>query len=74
MKFKLYRDIASLKEYILIDSENIHVEAFSINQKGLWELREYKTIGETLLVQTIQMELPLSVVYEGTKLLLPADG
>ncbi len=69
MKFKLYRDIASLKEYILIDSENIQVEAFSINQKGLWELQEYKTINETLLIQTIRMELPLTSIYEGTKLL-----
>ena len=66
---KLYRDIASLREYILIDSENIQIEAFSINQKGLWELQEYKTTGETLLVQTIQMELPLTAIYEGTKLL-----
>ena len=68
MKFKLYRDIASLREYILIDSENILAEVFSINQKGLWELREYKTINETLLIQTIQMELPMAVIYEGTKL------
>ncbi len=69
IKFKLYRDIDSLKEYILIDSESIHAEAFSINQKGLWELREYKSIDETLLIQTIEMGLPVKELYEGTKLL-----
>ena len=68
MKFKLYRDIDSLTEYILIDSESINVEAFAINQKGLWELREYKNISETLLIQTIQMEISLLALYEGTKL------
>ena len=69
MKFKLYRDIDSLNEYILIDSESVNVEAFSINQNGLWELREYKNISEALLLQTIEMELPLHTIYEGTKLL-----
>jgi Uma2 family endonuclease len=68
MKFKLYRDIDSLNEYILIDSESINVEAFAINQKGLWELREYKNISETLLIQTIEMAIPLQALYEGTKL------
>lgn len=33
-KFKLYRDIESLKEYILIDSENIHAEVFRLNSSG----------------------------------------
>src|SRR5260221_3507581 len=41
-KFKLYRDIPKLKEYILIDSENIFIEAFRINDGGHWELEEYK--------------------------------
>ena len=68
LKFKLYRDIDSLKEYILIDSENVNVEAFSINQNGLWELREYKNIDQTLLIQTIQMELPVQTIYDGKKL------
>ncbi len=68
LKFKLYRDIDSLKEYILIDSESVNVDAFAINQNGLWELREYKNISETLMIQTIQMELPLHILYEDTKL------
>jgi len=68
MKFKLYRDIDSLNEYILIDSESINVEAFAINPNGFWELREYKNIHETLFIQTIQMEIPVSSLYEGTKL------
>ena len=28
-KFKLYRDITTLKEYILVDSESMHIEVFS---------------------------------------------
>jgi len=34
-KFKLYRDIATLKEYILIDSTSISIEAWRINNTGI---------------------------------------
>ena len=34
-KFKLYRDIPTLKEYTLVDSESISVEAFYINDRGI---------------------------------------
>jgi len=43
-KFKLYRAIPTLKEYILVDSESISIEAFHINENGHWELEEYKAI------------------------------
>ena len=67
-KFTLYRDIPTLKEYILVDSEKIHVEAFRINDSNHWELEEYKKIEEILQVKTVQLSIPLAEVYEGTKL------
>lgn len=67
-KFKLYRDIPSLQEYILIDSATVSVEAFSVNASGLWELKEYKDITETLSIHAIQIEFPLNDIYAGTKL------
>jgi len=33
-KFKLYRDIPTLIEYILVDSESVYIEAFHINANG----------------------------------------
>ncbi|MEO6455299.1 MAG: Uma2 family endonuclease [Ginsengibacter sp.] len=64
-KFKLCRDIATLKEYILIDSVSINVEAFYINTDGNWELKEYKNIDETLYMHSIQISLELKEIYEG---------
>lgn len=40
-KFKLYRDIPTLKEYILIDSQSIHIEVFRLNETHHWEPEEY---------------------------------
>ncbi|WP_316802803.1 Uma2 family endonuclease [Pedobacter nototheniae] len=62
-KFKLYRDIPSLKEYILVDSESISVEAFYINEKRNWELKEYKNINEALQFTSLGFEIPLSDIY-----------
>jgi len=67
-KFKLYRDIPTLKEYILIDSETITVEAFRLNEHNHWELEEYKKAEDVLFIQTVQLSLPLGEIYEGIKL------
>jgi Uma2 family endonuclease len=67
-KFQLYRDIPTLKEYVLVDSEKIHIEAFRINDNNHWELEEYKKIEDTLPVKTVQLSILLTDIYEGTKL------
>jgi Uma2 family endonuclease len=69
LKFQLYRDIPSLKEYILIDSESIHIEIFFLNDHGNWELKEYKSIEDSFALKSIQVQLDLKEIYEGTKLL-----
>ena len=66
-KFKLYREIPSLKEYILIDSESVLVEAFYINEKQNWELKEYKTLDENLAFVTFGFNVPLKAIYEHVK-------
>lgn len=73
-KFKIYRDIPTLKEYILVDSESIDVEAFRINDKGLWELEEYRFLTEVLIIPTVQLSISLSEIYEGTKLVRNFPG
>lgn len=67
-KFKLYRDIPSLKEYILIDSEAISVEIFRLHENGHWQLDEYKNPDEFLKLFTIEFEITLKEIYQGTKL------
>lgn len=69
-KFMLYRDIASLKEYILVDSTSISVEAFFVNNGGNWELKEYKLLDDVLDFQALKgISISLKDIYEGTKLL-----
>lgn len=64
-KFALYRDIDSLKEYILIDSLSVRVEKFTKNTDGSWTLRDYKEISDGFEIETIGEPLLLTEIYEG---------
>lgn len=66
-KFSLYREIESLKEYILIDSEQIVVEKFFRNDDNSWLLTEYKSIESSFSIATIGLELKLADVYFDVK-------
>lgn len=68
-KFKLYRDIPTLKEYILIDSLGVNIEVFRLNENNHWELEEYRLVAETLKLQTVQAEITLAEIYEGAALI-----
>ena len=63
-KFTLYRDIETLKEYILIDSEKISVEKFTRNADNTWLLTEFKTIESSFEIPTIGVKLLLADIYE----------
>jgi len=67
-KFKLYRDIPTLKEYILVDSEAINVEIFRINVNGYWQLEEFTKPDELLTIHAVSFDLTLNEIYEGTRL------
>jgi Uma2 family endonuclease len=64
-KFTMYRDIKTLKEYILIDSLSVSIEMFDNNENGIWQLHEYKTITDTLVSKALNLHLLLSNIYEG---------
>lgn len=72
-KFKLYRDIPSLKEFILIDTESVSVEAFRLNATNHWELEEYKNIVEQLHIPAVDVTIPLQQIYSNTKLIQVND-
>jgi Uma2 family endonuclease len=67
-KFYLYRQIPSLKQYILIDSESIHVEAFGLNERDHWELTEYKQLAENVELPALGFSVPMAEIYYRTKL------
>lgn len=66
-KFNLYREIDSLKEYILIDSTSIHFVSYKKNSNSTWTLYESKDLKDLFFIESISLQIPLSEVYEGAE-------
>ncbi len=66
-KFTLYREIESLKEYLLIDSEAVMVEKFIKNADNSWQFTEYKKMEEHFTIETVAIQMELTTVYQGVK-------
>ncbi|MEO6733360.1 MAG: Uma2 family endonuclease [Ferruginibacter sp.] len=66
-KFTLYRNIETLKEYILVDSTSISVEKFIRNPDNSWVLTEYKLLTDIFVISTVDITITLSDIYEGVR-------
>jgi Uma2 family endonuclease len=63
-KFRYYRSIPELREYILIDQYSFHVEQFAKNAEGKWVLTEYELQDSILPMESINFQISLSDIYE----------
>ena len=62
-KFKLYRDIESLKEYILISSLETLVEKYDKQTDGSWVLHEYKSETDAFKITSIDLLVTVKDLY-----------
>ena len=63
-KFRHYRQIASLREYILVEQERPHIEHFIRQEKGGWLLVEYDGVDAELRLSSLQCVLRAAEIYE----------
>ncbi len=64
-KFSLYRDIASLKEYILVDTQKIHIESYVRNADNTWQLTDYNAITNSLIITAVNISISIADIYTG---------
>ncbi len=62
-KFKDYRAIETLTDYVLIEPDRVFVDHFRRQSDG-WLLRNYTLLSDALQFPDLQIELPLSEIYE----------
>ena len=62
-KFTAYRNIASLKDYILVDQYAYHVEYFHKEAHQKWIFEEFKDLSDTFRISSLDMELSLNTIY-----------
>ncbi|MEA5498945.1 Uma2 family endonuclease [Limnoraphis robusta Tam1] len=63
-KLKYYRQIPSVQEYVLVDSEEISVEVYHRGDGKMWLYYAY-TNGEAIALESIEFECALELLYEG---------
>ncbi|NEP80956.1 MAG: Uma2 family endonuclease [Okeania sp. SIO3B3] len=62
-KFKYYRQIPSLQEYVLVDSESTLVEIYRRREGKMW-LCNYYEAGEAIALESIEFQCPIELLYE----------
>lgn len=62
-KFKLYRSIPSLKEYVLISSLEVLVERYTKQANGFWYFREQTGLDDKFEIENIGFSCPLQTLY-----------
>jgi len=62
-KFRCYRRLLTLQEYVLIDSENVSVDCYR-RSGHQWQLTSYPESGDTVHFVSIDFQCSLSLLYE----------
>jgi len=62
-KFELYRQIESLREYVLISQDRAHIELFTRGDDGHWRLSEATGLDAAIELAAIGCRLALADVY-----------
>jgi Uma2 family endonuclease len=66
-KFMLYRQVPSLRQYLTLDSSNIHAELHTLDELGRWVLTETRNLAAVLDLSSIGCQVPLAEVYAGVR-------
>ena len=61
-KFKHYRTLSSLQEYVLISQDEALVEHY-VRNENQWVFSEIDSLAETLVLPSLDCELPLAEIY-----------
>ena len=72
-KFKLYRGIPTLQEYIVINQYSIHVEQYYLEAPKKWAFVEYDQLTDILHFAKIDFQISLQDIYRRVKFEPRAD-
>ncbi len=64
-KFFAYQKLTSLREYLLVSQDKVHVEHLIRQPGGEWLKREYTQGEQVVVLESIEAGIPVSVIYEG---------
>jgi Uma2 family endonuclease len=63
-KFRMYRSIPSLKQYVLVAQDEPRVELYTRDPNGFWIYSEYASLDAIADFSAIQVQIALAHIYE----------
>lgn len=66
-KFRQYREIPSLREYVMITQDRASVERYIRQADGGWLLQEIQSIEDSVEFDSIAVTIPLSEIYRNIR-------
>ncbi len=70
-KFEHYQTIESLREYVLVAQDRVHVDRFTRQENGQWLLAGYSDLDEAIELPSLACSVPLAEIYRGVE--FPAE-
>lgn len=64
-KFRRYRSIPELRQYVLVSQNEALVEVYTRDDQGFWILREYDGLESIAILDSVNARLPLHDLYDG---------
>jgi len=69
LKSEWYRNLDSLKHYLVIHQTRVYVQLFTRHDtQDAWIFRDFKTLDDVIPLTYIGVELPMSEVYRGIEI------
>ncbi len=66
-KFAIYRQLPSLREYVLIEQDRMSVECFRRNERDRWVLQAYGP-GDQVELSSLEFGTTIEALYEDVTL------
>lgn len=64
VKFRRYSAIPSLREYVIVQPDLVSVEVLQRTPDDKWLLTHYAYLDQTVLLESLQIALPMAEIYD----------
>jgi Uma2 family endonuclease len=72
-KFRRYRQLESLQEYVLVSQERPSVETYFRQPEGTWLMAPYAGMESTVRLRSVEIDLPMTEIYAGVEFPPPSE-
>ncbi|MEL6939477.1 MAG: Uma2 family endonuclease [Cyanobacteria bacterium J06598_1] len=66
-KFRYYRSIPAVQEYVLIDQYAIGIEQYTKAEDNAWLFRSYDAKAKEIKFSSVDVEMPIEDIYENVR-------